>query len=222
MIRPVDTVDGADHLFPMKKIFWAAIALVALLGGRASLTKIFGHKTLILPDSRETDARVKVKTLEAILRSKNDNDPRLDRDFTDLNPETKRLLRDKYQTFAPEARNERGTIVYLLGRNIRSPEDWGFLRDVAAEPPCLSLEDCSKKGSGPAEMGDEVTLAYPSLVALTAAQKALEQDPGSIQARRVLEAGLNSKMPAVARLAMKIELLAVPKAGASAKSEPRH
>ena len=155
----------------------------------------------------------KLKTLEEIMRSRNDNDPRLDRDFNALSPEAKRLFRKKYREIPAERRNERGTIVYLLGGgNLRAAEDWAFLREVAAEPPCLSLSDCSRKpkpGGGEEAAGDEVTLAYPSLVALKQAERALEAaaeapGPAEKEAMSVIEAGKNSRTRAVARLAERI------------------
>ena len=119
-----------------------------------------------------------LKTLEEILGSKNDNDPRLDRDFNELSPEARSLFRKKYRELPAEKRNQRGTIVYLLGRNLRAREDWEFFRGVALEPPCLSLSDCSRKpapGSDEEAAGDEVTLAYPALVALRQARRAAEE-----------------------------------------------
>ena len=135
-----------------------------------------------------------LSALEEILVSKNDNDPRLDTAFNALSGAEKTLFREKYRSLPPEKRNERGTIVYLLGKN----GDWEFLREAAAEPPCLSLSDCAK--AAPEGLADEVTLAYPSLVALKQAQRSLEAgaDPA---ARSVIDAGLKSKAPAVLRLA---------------------
>lgn len=123
-------------------------------------------------------ASAKLAELEAILMSRNDNDPRLDLDFNGLSTQDKRLFRKKYKEIAVEKRNERGTVVYLLGKNLKTREDWEFFRRVALEPPCLSLSDCSKKpapGSDEEATGDEVTLAYPSLVALRQAGNAAEK-----------------------------------------------
>jgi len=150
--------------------------------------------------SRHAEARRKLAALEDILRSKNDNDRRLDTDFNDLSQETRKLFRRKYAELSPEQRNERGTIVYLLGRNLRTKEDWAFLREVMTEPPCLSLADCSKPASGSAEFGDEVTLAYPALVALKQAQRALQAGKAP-EALALISAAKNSQTPAVARLA---------------------
>lgn len=150
-------------------------------------------------------ARAQLATLEDILRSRDDNDPRLDRDFRELSPEAKALFRRAYAGLAPERRNERGTIVYLLGKNLRTADDWAFFRAVVAEPPCLSLADCSSRSVGAGELGDEVTLAYPSLVALRQAARALEEGASESEARGVLEAAKTSKMSAVSRLASSLE-----------------
>ena len=149
-------------------------------------------------------ARAKLRTLEEILASRNDNDPRLDRDFDGLSPEAKRLFRRRYRETAPERRNERGTIVYLLGRNLRSREDWDFIRGVALEPPCLSLADCAKApapGTDEEAAGDEVTLAYPSLVALRQARRAGSRK----DALSVLSDAKSSRTRAVARAAASLE-----------------
>ncbi|MDE2141488.1 MAG: hypothetical protein KGL74_02765 [Elusimicrobia bacterium] len=147
----------------------------------------------------------KLRTLNEILGSRNDNDPRLDSDFNSLSPEDKRRFRQDYAMIPRESRNERGTIVYLLGKNMATAEDWTFLRDVAGEPPCLSLANCAKPPNGEGDPGDDVTLAYPSLVALKRAQKALEEGTATKEARAVVEAARGSKMPAVLRLAGRIE-----------------
>lgn len=146
----------------------------------------------------------RLNALDAILAAKDDNDPRLDRDFNGLPRATKRGFRLRYRQLPREHRNERGTIVYLLGRNMKTAEDWDFLRKVAAEPPCLSLWDCSKPGGG-AGPGDEVTLAYPSLVALKRAEQELSSGgPHKEEARAVIEEALSSKAPAVRRMAERL------------------
>ena len=145
-------------------------------------------------------AKAQLATLEDILRSRNDNDPRLDTAFNGLSPEAKRLLREKYARTPPERRNDRGTVVYLLGKNIDGPGDWAFLRSVVEEPPCLSLADCSRVLPEAPEPGDEVTLAYPSLVAL---RQAAAKRPSPEAAALIAEAK-SSKVPAVARMAARL------------------
>src|SRR5581483_1385533 len=138
------------------------------------------------------EAAAKLRELEAILASRNDNDPRLDKDFNALSPEAKRLFRRKYAELPREARNDLGTIVYLLGKNLKTEEDWAFLREVAAEPPCRSLSSCDQPSDGAGEPGDPVTLAYPALVALKQAGAVLDRPDASAadaaNARSVIEA----------------------------------
>ena len=176
-----------------------------VLGAGFLLALVFGCRRAEVDPPPAAVSRARLEELEAILASHDDNDPRLDRDFNALSPGEKEQFRRAYAALAPERRNERGTVVYLLGKNLSSAEDWDFLRRVAAEPPCLSLADCSKRGlrQGP---GDEVTLAYPALVALKQAQRELEAGgPDAARARAVVEAGKGSRSPAAARLAERLD-----------------
>jgi hypothetical protein len=154
----------------------------------------------------------KARVLDEILKSKNDNDPRLDHEFNALTSGAKALFRARYGQYAPEKRNERGTIVFLLGRNLTSEEDFGFLHDVLIEAPCRSLADCSADAAGSTpsealhhEMGEGVTLAYPQLVALTSIERYLwtgNPDPSlAMAALRELEAARRSPVARVASLA---------------------
>jgi hypothetical protein len=170
------------------------------LAGAAALAAL----ALLMREGRPK-ADAKVVELEEILRSRDDNDPRLDRDFVALPSETKDAFRAAYRALPRERLNERGTIVYLLGRNLTAPEDWLFFREVASEPPCLSLADCSKASASPGEPGDEVTLAYPSLVAVRQAARAAREGGSKQGARAVLEAARGSRAPAVTRLARTLD-----------------
>ncbi|TBR20217.1 hypothetical protein EPO15_13420 [bacterium] len=150
---------------------------------------------------RATLPDTKLAALDAVLAAKDDNDPRLDTAFEGLSESAKRSFRARFADYPREYFNERGTIVYVLGRNMKTPADWAFFRAVVAEPPCRSLADCAKAGEagGP---GDEVTLAYPALVALKRAQREFSTG-GSMQAaaRTVVREALKSEAPAVRRLA---------------------
>jgi hypothetical protein len=160
------------------------------------------------PHAGPPEALAKLDEIRAILASRNDNDPRLDRDFNALTPDDKRLFREEYSRIPAEKRNERGTLIFLLGRNMTEPGDWAFMKGVALEPPCLSLSDCAKSpgaGGGEEAAGDEVTLAYPSLVALKQAQRALEDAPSNKDALDVLTAAKASRTRAVARMAAALE-----------------
>jgi hypothetical protein len=184
----------------VKRGAWAAAILIAaaLLGWRAARRS----PPASVPGA---EARAKLALLEEILRSRNDNDPRLDREFLGLTPEDKALFREAYAGLPRERLNERGTIVYLLGRSLTAREDWAFLRAVAAEPPCLSLADCAKASAAAGAHGDEVTLAYPSLVALRQAHRAAQEGVSREEARTVLEAAKTSRAKAVTRLARALE-----------------
>lgn len=154
--------------------------------------------------------RQKLIVLNEILAAKNDNDHRLDTDFNDLSPAARQLLQQRYQAIAPEKRNERGTVLYLLGRNMKTAQDVAFMGAVLAEPPCLSLADCGRESKTASseheddELGVTTTLAYPSLVVLREFGQALENCPslsGPMKAemRHKLELGAGSPVPSVAQ-----------------------
>ncbi len=66
----------------------------------------------------DPQAEEQVRILEDILTTRNDNDPRMDRDLMILNENAKMRFILKYKSLPAEQRNDRGTIVFLLGRNI--------------------------------------------------------------------------------------------------------
>ncbi|MGK5084787.1 hypothetical protein WDW37_15950 [Bdellovibrionota bacterium FG-1] len=156
-----------------------------------------------------------VKVLDEILISKNDNDPRLDREFRMLDAPAKALFREKYAKLSLEKRNERGTIVFLVGREISSPDDVAFLHQVLNEPPCRSLAHCDRDDTGSVspeeqhwDMANETTLAYPQLVALksfaghlTSGARHAELDQQTLAA---LESAKNSPVRKVALMADEI------------------
>ncbi len=186
----------------MKNAALAASAVLALaaLGWRAS------HRAPSAPVAQDPAAAAKLEELRDILRSKNDNDPRLDADFNALTPEAKRLFRAEYASLPLTRRNERGTIVFLLGRNRLDADDWTFLRDVVGEPPCLSLADCAKNPSTADDeaRGDEVTLAYPQLIALKLTEMRLADKDSAAPIRGVLDAARRSSSRAVQRTAERL------------------
>lgn len=162
--------------------------------------------------SPTAEDRRKVQVLDEILKSKNDNDPRLDTELKDLSPAAKRLMREKYAEIAPEKRNERGTIVFLLGRN-PTAEDFAFLKQVLSEQPCLGLEDCNKEmpaGSDThSEMGLGVTLNYPQMMALYSAEQQIERAERGEQVsldevRATVDVGVNSQVREVASKATEL------------------
>lgn len=160
----------------------------------------------------ESIARTQLRTLESILDSKNDNDSRLDTELRSLDDEAKNAFRSKYRTLPDEDRNGRGTIVFLVGRNLNDASDFEFLDEVLKERPCLSLADC-RKNSGNAyseefhhEGPTEVTLAYPQMVVLESARKYLQsKGPLEAYACRTLEKAAQSSNELVARKAEAIQ-----------------
>ena len=120
----------------------------------------------------------------------------------------KRLFRARYASLAPELLNQRGTVVFLLGRNKLDADDWAFLRAVVSEPPCLSLADCARapRSGGSEAVGDAVTLAYPALVALTQAEDRFGDPAAAADIRSVVDAARKSASRAVARKAEALAL----------------
>lgn len=114
----------------------------------------------------------KLKILNEVFASRNDNDPRLDSEFAELTPELKTALIESYRLMPKESLNERGTVVFLLGKKIESEKDVEFLQEVMTETPCLSLSDCSTESrlENPEDdhlsESQETTLIYPQLMAL--------------------------------------------------------
>ncbi|MFM6927842.1 MAG: hypothetical protein ACKOX6_05220 [Bdellovibrio sp.] len=155
--------------------------------------------------------KAQVQVLNEILTSKNDNDPRMDRDLKVLNKETKEAFKAHYKNLAAEKRNDRGTIIFLIGRNIDSKEDLNFLGEVINEPPCKSLSDCNKAESASLnrdhedhQTGMAVTLAYPQLVTIHTLKNYLKKTPeGPLanQAKDILAQAKHSNIPEVSKAA---------------------
>lgn len=115
-----------------------------------------------------------------ILEKKRDNDPRLDREFKSLSPALKSAIKEEFFLRQPEERNAKGTLVFLIGRELNSEDDISFLQAVLNEEPCLSLKKCNTPSDGvdSHESGaTEVTLAYPQRVALLSLERALRKQP---------------------------------------------
>lgn len=158
-----------------------------------------------------TEDLAKLRVLEEILTAKNDNDPRMDNELRRLSPAAKALMRGRYAQTPAEKRNQRGTLVFLVGRELSSAEDVSFLHSVLTEAPCLSLADCSREDRGSVQPSDhhhdgadETTRAYPQLVALQSIQAYLNQPgAGDLSASLLteLEAARNSPVRKVASMA---------------------
>ena len=131
-------------------------------------------------ESNLENANEQFRVLTEILASRNDNDPRLDSELRVLNPEAKKLFRSLYRELPLERRNDRGTIVFLLGRNLNEKSDFEFLKSVLHEEPCLSLSNCRQadaQSQGDGDSQSEVALHYPQAVVLESVERYLSSHP---------------------------------------------
>jgi hypothetical protein len=129
----------------------------------------------------------------------------------------KAALVEKYRMTPKEDRNGQGTVVFLLGREMKTTEDIAFMQEVVTEKPCLSLSDCGRESA--LDKGEQshlsgvngVTLAYPQLVAIHALDVLMKADQVGTPvdrtilkqaAENAIKAGENSGNPLVARKAL--------------------
>lgn len=155
-----------------------------------------------------------VELVDEILRSKNDNDPRLDSELRHLDEEAKTALRSYYLSRPEEDRNGKGTILFLLGRNLKGPEDVKFLAEALKEAPCRSLANCSSEPvvidhhESHHDTAPEVTLAYPKVVSLNMLEKELHNPKLSREMRDTIlasiRASVKSEEPLVSKRAAAI------------------
>jgi hypothetical protein len=174
------------------------------------------------PDSTSpataTDQK-KLETLNQVIESKNDNDPRMDTELKQLTPAAKRLFRDRYHSLKDEQRNAKSTVVFLMGREIKDLNDLEFMHQVLNETPCKSLENCQKpENTGRNEREDhfagldETTLALPQIHALKGLERVAQSPANSgtpsdlvAKARAEIQAAKKSPIPKVAKMAEEIE-----------------
>jgi hypothetical protein len=163
------------------------------------------------PPSAEDLAKAAV--LDSVLAAHNDNDLRLDRDLKELSEPAKRLFQEKYRSLPAEKRNALGTIVFLLGRNLRTEHDLDFMEKVLAST-CRSLQNCDSDPppGDPAnlhsESGMELTLAYPQIMALKGLERILLSGPSHPLFQRSLEmviSATHSPIIKVAQVARSIQ-----------------
>lgn len=165
---------------------------------------------------RAPEVREKIKILHEILESRNDNDPRIDRELKGLSKEAKSALKEEYTALRKEDRNGRGTIAFLIGREIDGEADLEFLRQILAEAPCLSLADCGRDmtaargADAHQDAGIETTLAYPQIVVLHSLNRFLELGGRELTpalrdaAWKIIEEARHSPVPLLARKAAEL------------------
>jgi len=120
------------------------------------------------PATLTVDEQKKWSTLRDIMKSKNDNDSRLDKDLYNLSLLFHAELVKQYQNLPMESRNERGLIAFLIARDAKDSQDFEFLKSVYQESPCLSLDDCNTPSHGDPHLSgvDQTSANYPQLATL--------------------------------------------------------
>lgn len=228
--RPEQNLGAADRAESGASLVHAKPIRTSQLSSRSSLSAVSAIKAAA-PLSEAAETARKIQILNEIFRTKNDNDPRLDQEFNHLSSDTKQALEQEYGSLHTESRNERGTIVFLIGRNLASREDFDFFHQVIAEPPCLSLGDCTKASDGEQTESSsqaEITLEYPQVVALKSLEDFLSQhltdSPGSPETKNaveLLEEAERSQIPVVSQMASSIAHHLFPNGVAATKAPGR-
>lgn len=148
----------------------------------------------------------KMNTFDEIIRSRNDNDPRLDHDLVNLSPVFHHVLSNFYETMDLEMRSERGLIAFVMARDLKSETDAQFLKKIFDESPCLSLENCRERTSSDPHLSgiDQTTLNYPQLATLYQLENKISKDPALLdnpqfmdQLRMIIAAAIKFPVPAV-------------------------
>lgn len=174
---------------------------------------------LVSSSSLSAQDREQLRVADDVLAKAADNDPRMDKELKVLSAPVQEQLRARYGQIKAESRNSKGTVVFLLGRNLKEPGDLDFLASVVSEPPCLSLADCTRPPSATGMNEDDhhngglsVALAYPQLVALHSVSRLIERTPNlsdqPLMKKKVLEfiqKGLASPTPEVAAAARELQ-----------------
>ena len=192
-----------------------SVAEVPMLSDRALEPSVVSSSAESKPEvpSEKLSAPVlrQMQILDEIFASKNDNDLRMDTDLKVLSSEAKSALQKKYFILPDIQRNEKGTIVFLIGRNLNEATDYEFLKQVVSEVPCLGLNDCQKPMaadglSGHGDNGVGLVLDYPQLTAL----KAIEKHPATTEAfknlqNEVIQSAKNSKSSKISEAAQSLD-----------------
>lgn len=122
-------------------------------------------------------------SVQEIIDSKNDNDPRIDNELRNLSPKMHQALTEKYLELAEENRNGRGLVAFLIARDLKDENDANFLKSVFEESPCTSFEKCSSTSSHDVHQSgmEQVSLNYPQMAILYQVESKLTKDPSLLQ-----------------------------------------
>lgn len=154
-------------------------ASVAAASGVPAKNEQAAHAQDELTQNLSAAEKKQWQTFVEIMLSKNDNDPRLDKDLRHLSPALKKSLEAQYSLLPDEKRNEKGLVVFLVARDVSSPEDVEFLDSIYQESPCLSLADCGVRGEDDPHFSsiNQMTLLYPQVAGLFQLDKQLGARP---------------------------------------------
>lgn len=144
--------------------------------------------SLKTPESFERLSAVdtaKIQTLDEVLKSKNDNDPRMDQEFKNMSAALHEALYDKYEMMAQEDRNGRGTVAFLIAREMKSQQDADFLKKVFNESPCTSMASCNQVSQEDSHLGgiEQSSLNYPQLATLYQIESRIQQNQNLLKDR---------------------------------------
>lgn len=149
----------------------------------------------------------KLKIVQEILISENDNDPRIHTEFNNLSLKLKMSLFDQYQALAPEKRKQKALIVLLISRQIQSIEDIELLKKVFEDEPCLSLSNCKTKSNERDFYNvaiEEMIINYPQMILLYEISKQMSSEDSPLidpklrsEIRPLLAAAIQNGTPAV-------------------------
>ena len=158
------------------------IQQVPKASARASATETLQqekNEVSIAVQKLEGEDRAKWFVFESIYNSKNDNDPRMDRELKKMSVALHEALYEKYDSLLPENHSGKALIAYLIARDLTTTNDAQFLKKVFQESPCLSLPDCKTQSSENSHHSatDQTTLIIAQLNILYSLEQKIQSTP---------------------------------------------
>lgn len=135
----------------------------------------------------------KLARLEQVLSSNHDHHPELDTEFRQLTPALKTAMVNRYHSLDPSALNQRGTLVFILGREIQDSGDLQFFRQVLTE---------NSKQPGAKTFSDDLSDHYPSVMAIRMQEERVKEEKASVlrgEVEAILSEAASSPNPVIAR-----------------------
>jgi hypothetical protein len=126
----------------------------------------------------------KIVVLQELMDSKNERDPRIEKDLSDLSPEVKSVVETLYTETPASQTQERGMIVLVLGRQITQKADIDFLKQVLMEKPRANGDAHAKAAD--AKLSDANPVYYPQVVAMRSLVEQYRSLRGNVHADKTL------------------------------------